>query len=194
MKHPFAGFEEIRFNRKGSLLSATVILLGVTCLRVFSLAVTNFIFNADGLESMSPIKLMTQTVIPFGLWIAANYLVSSITKGQGRLRDVYMGTAYALAPYAVFSAPVAVLSNLFTAQEQSIYYFLYYGMFLWCGFLLFVEIMVIQGYEVMETVGNTLSTLFAAAVMIVIAFAVAGICMQNYTYIYTIIAEVMELV
>lgn len=194
LKHPFNGFEEIRFRNMGSMGSALVIVILVFFTRAFSMGSTNFIFNKVGLENVSYSFVIVQTVIPFILWIVANYLVCTISKGQGRFVDIFIGTAYALSPYVIFSIPLAIISNIFTAQEQSIYNFFNKGIYCWCIFLVFIEVMIIEGYEVGETVANIAWTVFTAAMMIVISLAIGGVVAQNYNYIYNIVMEVVDLV
>lgn len=193
LKHPFTGFEEIRFKGMGSLGSAMVIVFLVCLARTLSMGLTNFIFNKYGLERASPGTILIQTAVPFIIWVVANYLVCTISKGQGRFIDVFIGTAYALSPYVIFSVPLAIISNIFTAQEQSIYYFLNNGIYCWCIFLIFVEVMVVEGYEVGETFANIAWTIFTVGMMIVICLAVSGIVVQNYSYIFNIVMEVIDL-
>lgn len=179
LKHPIDGMEELRENNAGGFLSSCIIIILVIACRVFSLRFTNFIFNKNGFEKTPFAILLLQILAAFILWVIANYLVSAIAKGQGRFIDVFTGTAYALAPYVVLSIPVSVLSNIFTLQEETIYYFTYYFMFVWCGFLLFLQVMLVHGYEIPETFVNMFGTVFTIFIMLVLGAALVGIFVHN---------------
>lgn len=192
--HPIDGFYELRFGGKGSIFSATVLYAAFYICNILHLALTNFVFNVNRLDHTSPFQLLIATVLPFLVWVMANYLVSSITKGQGTLKSVYISTAYALAPYIVFSIPLAILSNIFTNAEKAIYDFLYILVIVWTGFMLYLQVKEVHGYEIFEAFGNILWTIFTMAVIAVFGFALYGITVQSLDFIVEFAREVFGLV
>lgn len=113
IKLPADSFYYIKKDLRGSLRFALLIYVWVIVVRVLTLYVTGFTFNPY--TSLSDIRVENEivyTVLLFFLWNAANYLVSTISDGEGRIRDVVMGTAYSLFPYALFALPIALISNV----------------------------------------------------------------------------------
>lgn len=190
LRHPIDGYWELEAEGKASVWSATVLLGWLFFVRIFELYQTNFLFaGADP----SQINLFTEafkTFIPFFGWIISNYLVSAINDGEGKFRDIYKGTIYALSPYLIFGIPLTVLSRGLTEMEKVIYDFSMGGIILWCGFLLFIMVKEIHGYELVETVKNILLTLFGMLMMAVIAFILFGLSSQVTDFIYSIYQEV----
>jgi hypothetical protein len=72
------------------------------------------------------------------LWNVANYLVSTISDGEGRVRDVIIGSAYSLFPYALFALPIALVSNVLLLNEVFLINFSLQLMWLWVGIVLFI--------------------------------------------------------
>ena len=72
--------------------------------RVAVLYVTSFTFSPYSANwQIEPVHEIVLTVGALVLWNAANYLISTISDGEGRVRDVVIGSAYSLWPYALIA-------------------------------------------------------------------------------------------
>lgn len=189
LKHPIDAVYELRFARKGSAVSATILLLLFYLAQVFSIGVTNFVFNPLGLSGTNPGRLALFVFAPFAVWVIANYLVSSIARGQGRFQDVYVSAAYALVPVILFAPPVAVFSNVLTLDEAAVHGSLVTGMWIWTGFLAFVHVMVTHEYDVGETVRVILWSIFTMAMMVLFVAALGIISAQSANFIIQVFRE-----
>ena len=139
IKQPSDSFYYIKKNLRGSLAFAGLIYLWVIIVRILSLYVTGFSFNPY--VSLSDIRVENEiliTLLLIVIWSAANYLVSTISDGEGRVRDVIIGTAYSLFPYALFTLPIALLSNVLSQNEVFIYSFSLNIVLFWTGLMLFL--------------------------------------------------------
>jgi hypothetical protein len=173
LKHPFDGFVAVRYEGKGSYLSAVIILLGVYVALLIKDLVTSFSFHAA--TAIDIYSIFTQFFIVWMAWIISNYLVSSIYRGEGRFRDIVIGSAYALVPYIVIGIPLAIVSNAMTMSEGSIYGFVSNGMMVWIGLLMFWKIQCIHNYSVGETALNIILSLCTMLVIGVLVFLTAGL-------------------
>ncbi|MDF2646006.1 MAG: repeat containing protein [Paenibacillus sp.] len=189
MKHPIDGFIAIRYEGRGSYLSAILILLGVYASLVIKGLVTSFSFNAS--TSVDIYSIFTQFFIVWIAWVIANYLVSSIYRGEGRFRDIFIGSAYALVPYLVIGIPLAFISNVMTMSESSIYHYVAQGMIIWIGLLIFWKIQCIHNYSVGETALNIIFTLCTMLVIGVLLFITAGLSSDLVSLIYEMYQEVI---
>lgn len=190
LKHPIDGFTALRFESKGSYVSAIVILIVVFGSLLLKEFYTSFSFNKVIANQISVMSVFIQF---FGVWIAwviSNYLISSIYRGEGRFRDVFIGSAYALLPFIIVGIPVAVISNAMTLSEQSIYSFLETGTLIWVALLFFWKVQSLQNYSVGETVLNGLMSIFAMILIGVMLFIIVGLTSDLYTFIYEIYQEV----
>lgn len=189
MKHPIDGFVAIRYEGRGSYLSAILILLGVYASLVIKGLVTSFSFNAA--TSIDIYSIFTQFFIVWIAWVIANYLVSSIYRGEGRFRDIFIGSAYALVPYLVIGIPLAFISNVMTMSESTIYHYVAQGMIIWIGLLIFWKIQCIHNYSVGETALNIIFTLCTMLVIGVLLFLTAGLSSDLVSLIYEMYQEVI---
>jgi hypothetical protein len=129
--------------------------------------------------------------VPLLLWNVANYLVASISYGEGSLRHVVIGSAYSLFPYALFTLPIALLSNVLTLNEVFLYTFANQLVLFWCGIMLVIMVREIHNYDsVGDTARNLLTTLFTMGLFMLTAYILYVLFTQLYEFVLPIVQEV----
>ncbi|MBZ4665290.1 YIP1 family protein [Mahella sp.] len=191
VSHPIDAYYSLRWENKGSILSGAILYIVFFVEYVLSIFLTGYLFNNNDLLNISLTSVLVTVFVPIILWFNSNYLVSAINEGEGRYRDIYIGTAYALAPYIIFTIPLILLSNVLTYNEAFVYDLCFYLMILWCAILFFIMVSVVHDYSFGQTIGNILLTIFAMLIIIFIVFVLYLIFNQLYQFIYSIIQEVM---
>ncbi|UQZ81807.1 Serine/threonine-protein kinase PknD [Paenibacillus konkukensis] len=189
LKHPVDGFTAVRYEGKGSYAAALLIMIGVYGALLFKEFFTSFSFNMA--VRVDVYSIFTQFFIVWITWIIANYLVSSIYRGEGRFRDILIGSAYALVPYIIIGVPLALISNVMTLSESSIYNFIANAMLVWIGLLMFWKIQWVHNYSVGETVMNVFLTLCTMLVIGVLIFITAGLTNDLASLFYEMFQEVL---
>ncbi len=191
IKQPVDSFYYIKKNLRGSLRFAVIIYLWVIVVRVLSLYWTGFIFNPYA--ALSDIRVENEvliTILLIVVWNAANYLVSTISDGEGRTRDVIIGSAYSLFPYALFVLPIALVSNVLSLNEIFIYSFSLNIVWFWTGFMLFIMVKEIHNYSFAETVRNVLITIFTMALFALTGYILYVLFNQLYDFLSAILQEI----
>jgi tetratricopeptide (TPR) repeat protein len=190
IKQPADSFYYIKKDLRGSLGFAFLIYAWVVVVRVLSLYITGFIFNPYA--SLSQIRVENEilyTVLAIFLWNAANYLVSTISDGEGRVRDVVIGTAYSLFPYALFILPIAALSNVLSMNEIFIYSFSQNIILFWMGMMLIIMVKEIHNYSGSETVRNVLITIFTIALFVLTGYILYVLFNQLFEFVSALLQE-----
>ena len=172
--HPMDGFWDLKRENRGSLRAA-LLLVGLLCLVVAAQRqLTGFPFNTADPKELNLLIEVSKVLLPYGLWCAANWCVTSLLQGEGRLRDIATMTGYALLPMIVTNAAGIALSNVITSQEGDFYLFLIAAGVLWSLLLILLGHQQIHDY----TGGRSLFVVFltvvvmAAAVFLVILLVV----------------------
>lgn len=191
IKQPSDSFYYIKKKYRGSLLFAGLLYVWVLVVRVLSLYVTGFTFNSY--TSLSDIRIENEvlyTAVLIFLWNAANYLVSTISDGEGRVRDVVIGSAYSLFPYALFALPIALISRILTFNEVFVYSFSQNIMWFWTGLMLFIMVKEIHNYSISETIRNVLITLFTMTLFVLTGYILYVLFNQLFDFVSAILQEV----
>lgn len=191
IKQPADSFYYIKANLRGSLAFAFILYAWVVVVRIASLYLTSFIFSpyANPTEIRVEVEA-AYVIVALMLWNAANYLVSTISDGEGRLRDVIIGTAYSLFPYALFTLPIALVSNVLTLNEVFLHEAATSLAWFWVGLMLFLMVKEIHNYTLSETARNILITLFTMAMFLLTGYILYVLFDQLLEFISTIAQEV----
>lgn len=195
IKQPADSFYYIKVKeqrlQRGSLAFALLLYGWVILVRVASLYLTGFVFSPFASPSeISVEREVAVLVLALVLWNAANYLVSVISDGEGRLRDVVIGSAYSLFPYALFALPIALLSTVLTLNETFVYTFSSQLVLAWVALMLFLMVKEIHNYSLSETVRNILTTLFTMALFLLTGYILYVLFHQLYEFIRAVLQEV----
>ncbi|HPD42074.1 MAG TPA: hypothetical protein PLD43_11000, partial [Anaerolineae bacterium] len=191
IKQPADSFYYIKKDLRGSLGFAIAIYVWVIVSRLLGLYLTSFVFSpyATPSEIHAEIEILLPVLL-IGLWNAANYLVATIQDGEGRVRDVVIGTAYSLFPLALFVLPIALLSNVLSLNEIFVYNFSTSLVWAWTGLMLVIMVMEIHNYSFKETLKSILVTLFTMAMFVLTAYIFYVLFTQLYDFVVSIIQEI----
>jgi hypothetical protein len=191
LAHPLDTYQDIKHLKKSSWLTATILYLLVLIASVFEIYTTAFIFQT---VSLNQFNLLIHTLTLLGgifLFIFSNYLVATITNGEGFFKDVYLSTAHAIVPYIILTPILAIVSNGLTYNETIVYQLvdgLRYG---WSGALILLMIKEVHNYDVKALLKNVFLTLFTMVMLILIGFLLYVLSSQLWNYVESIIQEVI---
>ncbi|MBE0700447.1 MAG: DUF1282 family protein, partial [Acholeplasmataceae bacterium] len=116
-KHPIDTFYDLKHRNKSSYLTASIIYLIAIIMSVMSIYLTSFIFRVTDLERFNIVSHTFTISVLFMLFVFANYLISTLNDGEGWFKDVFIGFAYALAPFIMLTIPIILLSHVLTHYE-----------------------------------------------------------------------------
>ncbi|MDM5197960.1 YIP1 family protein [Fictibacillus enclensis] len=190
MRHPIDGYWELIQKGKGSVFMATILYILLVTVYFIDLLYTNFLFSAKDPNNIRIFNEGWKILAPIAVWIIANYLVSTINDGKGKLRDVYIGTAYAFSPYIFLGIPIAIVSNGLTLMESVLYDIARFGMMVWTALLMFLMVKEIHRFELGQTVKNILLTFAGMGILGLIGFMMFGLTNQLYDFVDAILSEV----
>lgn len=186
---PFDGFWDLTHEKRGSMAAANTIIVLVLLTNLFKLGFTSFIFNPVNWDTVNMVLQIAQFLVPFIIYVVANWCLTTLFDGKGRLGDIWMGTAYAMTPYVIIQLPLIVLSNFVTEEEGAFYTYFGYFSLIWCALLVMASVMMIHDFLLGKAF---LSILFSAAGMIIIVFLLVlffSLISDGFSYFYSIYQE-----
>jgi len=190
LKHPIDGFTALRFEQKGGYWGALILLVIAFITLVVMKLYTSFSFNMVEIRRVNLLALLFQYSLIWLGWVVSNYLVSSIYRGEGRFKDVFVGSAYALIPLILIGIPLTIVSTVMTLSEQAIFDFLQNVLYIWTGCMVFWKIQSLQNYSFGETVVNIFLTIVAFLTLAILALVVLGLSSDLKDFIYEVYQEV----
>ncbi len=191
IRKPVDSFYYIKQKERGSLLFALLIYAWVLISRIVSIYLTGFVFNRFSTTWEIQVEMeIAFTVVPILLWVVANYLIATISDGEGSFKQVIIGSAYSLFPYALFALPIALFSNVLTLNEIFIYDFASQIVLFWCGVMLVIMVKELHNFSLSQTVRNLLGTLFTMAMFLLTTYILYVLFNQLIEFIMAIVQEV----
>jgi hypothetical protein len=189
--HPLDTYQDIKHLKQSSWWMASILYALLLIVSIFEIYATGFIFQSVNLNEFN-ILIFTFTFLgTIGLFVFSNYLVATITNGEGFFKDVYLATAHALIPYLLITPILAILSNGLTYNESIVYQLLDGLRLAWPALLLILMIKEIHNYDVKGLIQNILLTVFTMMMLILIGFLLYALGAQVVNYVESIIQEVI---
>ena len=188
MTHPFDGFYDMKHEGRGSMGAATLWLFlgatGVVANKVFA----SYLFNTTYMQDVSiPWEYLT-ILIPLMLWVVANWCITTLVDGEGRMRDIYMFTGYAVAPAALLFLLCVPLSYALV-QDEGMYLTLIQNIALiWSGFLLFAGNTTVHQYTGGKSVLAILISILGIAIMIFVAL----LLITSYQKLFSVVVDIWK--
>ena len=195
MKHPIDGFEEIRYENKGSYADAIIIMILYAVISVASVYAESFIYrNGASLDTVNPLITILISFLPWIVVCVVNYGVTTIMYGEGRFRDVIIGGAYCHGPLMLISLPYALLTHLLTLNESGIYNILGTLIYVYTVILVYFCIKGVHGFHPVKAFIVFLLTLVGVAAVALLFFIVYGLAAQMFDFIIQFGKEMIYLV
>jgi len=186
---PFDGMWDLIREKRGSLAAATTFLALFLITYVVELMYTSFQFISAPVQYINIFERMASLLLPFLVICVANWSMTTLFDGKGRLKDIYMAMCYALVPYTLIRLPLVLLSNIITFDEVAFYNVLGSVSIIWCLFLAFVGLMQVHDYGPGKTVIFIIATLFGTAVILFLALVFLSLLNDAYTFFYSLFRE-----
>lgn len=191
MTHPMDGFWDLTHEKRGSLAAANTILILTLVCRISKLYFTSFMFMSVYWEDINIFLYLVSVLFPLALWCVGNWGLTTLFEGKGTLKQIYMATCYALAPYALIQFPMMIFSNVVTMEEAEFYSVFGVISIVWAGLLIVVAMMEIHEYSISKTIFFTVASLFAMLVMIFILLLFFSMISQGIAYFVSMGREII---
>ena len=191
-KHPIDRYYDIRVGKNGSPIAATIIY--VVFFGVYMLYQTGkgFIYQYTDVEDMDMGAVVVGFFAILILFIVCNYLVTSITDGDGTLKQVYMIPAYGLMP-AMFSMLITIaMSYVLTYNESFILTVIMVIGVGWSIAAIFEGLSTVHDYDFKGTVVSLIITAVFMLIAAVVVLIVIIMWEQLYDFLTTVGKEVIR--
>lgn len=186
---PFDGFWDLTHEKRGSLGAANLILFLVVMTQVWTWTYSAFPFYMPQWEYFNLLLEVVPTAVIFLTWCLANWSLTTLMDGKGKLAEIYMATAYALTPFVLIRLPLILSTYVLTVDEYS-YYSLFWNLsLLWSGVLILVAMMQIHDFTISKAIFTSIITIVAMMVIIFLIVMFFSLITQSFGYFISLYKE-----
>lgn len=185
--HPFDGFWDLKHEKRGSVRAALTIMLVVAVTMFYNVIGVSYAANPRG-NYVTILAELSGVFVLVLLWTTANWCLTTLFDGEGSFKDVFVATAYSIAPMATFYVLATLCTHIMT--DGAISSLLITIGYVWCAFLLFFGMLTTHDYSIGKNLLITICTLVA---MIVIMFGVllfSSLCGKIVQFVISIFQEI----
>ncbi|MCL1878643.1 MAG: YIP1 family protein [Defluviitaleaceae bacterium] len=189
--HPFDGFRAMKFDREGRMWVAALNFLVVCISYSFSAQYTASIVTPHNplvLNSLRDFSTLTSMLV---LFCIANWSVTSLTDGEGKLKEIFMAVCYAMTPLVLTIIPATLLSNVLAYEETGFYFMLLsvgMGYFL---FLAFIGLVTVHNYTATKAIITMFLTFVALVVIVFLLTMLSTLLFQVIMFIQSVYDEII---
>lgn len=187
--HPYDFYYDIQEPGRLRWHQAILIVLLTFAAKMLSILVTGYPFQTREPHEISTLHELVWIVAPWLTWCISNWGVSTILDGEGKFKEVFVGSAFALVPYMLFIVPVTLLTDVLSLDEASTYRMLTKLLVLWVAWLFLVKVRILHDFEPGKVVFITLVSVAGVAVIWFVGILLFGISNQFVTFLIGLIKE-----
>ncbi|MDR0494809.1 MAG: YIP1 family protein [Treponema sp.] len=189
--HPIDGFWDLTHEKRGSIAAANIIVAASVIVEVLRLTLTSFQFVMINMENFNAVIVVLRILLPVFLWVVANWSLTTLMDGKGRMFEIYMAVAYALAPSVLINIVMIVLSQLITFDEGAVYWVLSGFSVLWTGILILAAMMMVHDYSLVKTIVSSLLTIVGMGVMVFVFVVFFSLVSDAVAYFISLYKEIL---
>ena len=192
MVHPFASFGEIKHKKLGSVYIA----LAFTVLFFLSSAAnviwSDFRYTTFDPATYSSVYQFIGTVGLVVLWSVANWGISTLQQGNGKLKEVFTVTAYSVIPIIIYNIVSTPLTHIISSADSSLISGLKLIAYIFTGIMLCVGLMVIHDFSFPRFVFTAVVTVLFMILIVFIIFLGGILITQLMGFVRSIVLEIMQ--
>ena len=169
VSHPADGYYWIRHRERGSVAIAFLLVILFSFSFSINRTAASFIVNDIDPLDVNALTELIAVLLLYILFAVANWSITCLMEGEGRLKDILIALGYAMVPMIV-CFNIGTIVSQFVAQNEEAFYYMIVAVGIALGlFMMLIGIMQVHNY----TLGKTLITLFLTFVaMLIIIFVV----------------------
>ena len=188
--HPFVGFEEIKWHKKGSALWATVFLFIYYLSAIVEYQYTGFLFTTQRPEDLNILLIAVSNLIPFVLFSVSNWAVCTLFDGEGRFVEIYIAVGYALVPFALTRFFTTLCSNFVVQSEYAFVSMISTVGLVWSLAIGFIGLNTVHQYTFKKTFFSVLAALLGVFIILFLCVLAGTLWNQVYSFIMSVYTEI----
>ena len=191
LTHPFETLSDIKYEKKGSLPLANLIMLLLFLKSVAAYSMTGFVFNLNQPDDFNLLMEFVKSDALLILWCVSNWMVCTIIDGEGKFSEIWISAWYAMLPKVLLSIPALWMSNMLLKSEAAFLNLFDAAATVWSMVLILIATLTIQQFTLKKTIISMLLTVFFMGVVVFIGILFFSFFQQFLSFLTTIYKELL---
>lgn len=190
VSHPAETFGYVKTNGLGSVALASIVVLLFYIALILKETSSGFIFRSTGRTSFNSFVTLMQTVGAVLLFTGVNWAISTLMGGKGKLREIYIVTAYSIIPMVAANFIYLLFSQVITETEGAFLSIFMVLAELYTAFILIVGIITIHDFSFGKFIKSMILTLIGILIIVFLIILVFILLQQFVGFLLTVVSEI----
>ncbi len=186
--HPFDGYWDLKHEKRGSI-RASITFIALTILAFYYQSIgQGYYYNPQG-EYGTIFSQMFSVLIPFVLFIVANWCFTTLFDGEGSLKDIFIAVSYGLYPMPLFIVVSTILTNVLVGTEAQITSIIVVIAAIWMVMLVIIGMQVTHDYSMGKNILTIIATIVGMVFIMFIILLFTSLIGKMTSFVTTITSE-----
>ncbi|HHY82081.1 MAG TPA: hypothetical protein GX505_05300 [Clostridiales bacterium] len=193
ISRPFKGFSELKYENRGKHYFAYVMMVLMCLFSIMNELYRGFVLSGGYYVENKTVNtpyVILMTLAPVALFVTANWCVTAITDGNGKMIDIFMVYAYAAYPKLLLSIIGLLVSNIVAVDEAAFASFFYSFGSVAFAFYLFIGLIVIHEYTFTKSIIMIILTIAAMSIIVFVIALFLSLSNEVIVFLRTVLKEV----
>lgn len=182
--HPFDGFWDLKHEKRGNPISATILLAVAVLSYCFYRRYAGYFFISYDPQQRNLLIDLITVLLPVCLFVLVNWCLTTLMEGSGNMKDIYIATCYSFTPIVIGLIPLTLVSRVLCLEESAYYQVALAFLMLWTGALLFFGTMVTHEYSLLKTVVTVIMILIGIVVVIFLLLLFYNLIQEMLSFLF----------
>lgn len=191
MNHPMDGFYWIRHRNYGSVPIAVVLVILFSLCFSLNRISAHFVVNDVEPATVDSLEELSGVLVLYVLLCVANWSVTCLMEGEGRMKDIAIAIGYGCAPLIPAFLIATGLSHVITEDEAAFYTMIMGIGIAYSVILMLIGIMQVHNYTLGRTLLTLLLTFVAILIIIFVCLLLADLIGQVINFFRSLYIEII---
>lgn len=187
--HPMLGWQIFKQEKKGKMWAAITILFLYVIMKMVEYKYAGPVVNNNNPHKFNSLRILVYGIMPAILLSVANWSVTTLMDGKGKMKEIFMLACYSFHPVMVIGFFNIVVSNFVTVDEAQFVTLLKIIGWVLCGYMALTGLISIHEYGLGKVLFSVLLTILATAIIVFIALLIFNLAEQIYGFFYQLYDE-----
>ncbi len=190
LTHPMAGWQSFKQEKKGKMWVSIVIIVLYVAMKMLEYNFQGPVINTNNPQTFSSIRVLVYGALPPLLLSIANWSVTTLMDGKGKMKEIFMMACYSYFPVMILGFINIPLSNVITASEAQFIQLIQILAWTLTGFMALTGLISIHEYGLGKVLWSVILTIVATAIIVFLALLIFNLAEQIYGFLYSIYDEI----
>lgn len=184
-------YYEIRHRDRGCVPIAVVLVILFSFSFSINRMAAGFVVNDVNPLSVNALTELGAVLMLYLLFCVANWSITCLMEGEGRLKDIAIATGYGMTPIIV-CFNIATIASRFVAADEEAFYWVILAVGIAYGLMMILMgIMQVHNFTLGKTLLTILLTFVSMFIIIFILLLFFDLITQVYSFFYSIYQELI---